>query len=181
MREIKPENLKPLLQLSKFPIRLQKELSLKSDLYVWEDLQFAPVTTKSKNEGALLVDYAEGSLAIPYTLKKPNTNLIGRQAPYICDFCSTWLRSGHSDTITFNLLDEKHHTVSYRVCSELQCHDNIKGLTNDGMHSRTQLRENITDEGRVKRFRNKLNLIVGNWAMASLGDVWSGDELDRIL
>lgn len=181
MREIKAESFKGLLQQSKFPVRLQKELTLRPDTYRWEDIEFAPVATKSKNEGALLVDYDESSLALPYKLTKPNTNQTGQQKPYICDFCSTWLRSGHSDTITFDLLDAKHHTVSYRVCSDLQCNDNVRGLTNDGLHSRTQLRENITEEGRLKRFHDKLTEIVGNWAMTSLGDVWSGNEVDRIL
>ncbi len=159
------------MRQSKFPVRLQKELALHTEDVDWAANEFVVAANKSGNEGAFLVDHGDEPLALPYVLKKTSSNQAGQQKPYICDFCSTWLRPSHVDTVTFDLLDKSHHTVSYRVCSGLKCNDNVRGLTSDGLHSRTQMPENITPEGRWQRFHIKLAEVVSNWASKALPDI----------
>lgn len=122
----------------------------------WESRDFLALMDKPRQHGVLLY----GAYVVPFTLsaRRPNTN--GRVEAVICDICATWQRGTHSAVITFE--KGENVTVSHLVCADLECSLHVRGLTSAAKLSRTQLREDIDSEQRVRRLRTRLKNIVSN-------------------
>jgi hypothetical protein len=137
--------------------RLARELRfVPEEITNWEQRDFLAIFTKSKNEGVLL--YGDHTVAFMLSKRKPGVS--GRIEPIICDLCATWQRGSNSATITFVRKDKS--TVSYLCCEDLDCSLHVRGLTNAGKLARTQLREAITPERRIRRLYTKTSAILAN-------------------
>jgi hypothetical protein len=138
--------------------RLRRELRfVPEEIGDWQDRDFLVVTNKQGSEGVLVVPFLGGRIA-PFALqpRKPNTS--GRVEAIICDICATWQRGTHSAVITFAV--DKTRSVSFLCCADLECSLHVRGKTADAVLARTQLREQITPEARIRRLHDRLASIL---------------------
>lgn len=117
------------------------------------------VSTRSKAEGILLVQTTDFYL-FPYELTVGlKDKATGRTKPVTCDFCYTWQQGSKAGRITFRRTSDDH-TFTYLCCADLQCSLHVRTKTVDALLSRTQLREDMTDEQRVLRLEEKLQRLL---------------------
>lgn len=119
-----------------------------------DERDFLIVMNKAGSEGVLLY----GESIISFQLHKRRANRTGRVEAIICDICATWRRGIGSATLTLKRSTER--TTSYLVCADLDCSLHVRDLTNASKLSRTQLRENMTAEGRIERLYSRLSAVV---------------------
>ena len=104
-----------------------------------------------------------GDDVIPFQLAPRTAKTNGSIAAIICDICATWRRGPESAVITFPKGDRS--MVSHLVCADLECSLHVRAMTNTGVMSRSQIREDISQEKRIERLRSRL------WAILdALGD-----------
>jgi hypothetical protein len=138
--------------------RLRRELRfVPEEITAWEDRDFLAVTNKQGNEGILIVPFAHKKTA-PFSLQARKPNASGRVEAIICDICATWQRGTHSAVITFPV--DAARSVSFLCCADLLCSFHVRGKTTAAQLSRTQLREQITTEGRIMRLKERLTAIL---------------------
>ena len=119
-----------------------------------EQRDFLAVTDKSGSEGVLIY----GEQTVSFELVPRAAKSSGSVAAIICDICATWRRGPESATIAF--AKSARTTVSYLVCADLDCSLHVRALTNAGVVSRSQIREDITPEKRVVRLTTRLDAIL---------------------
>lgn len=122
----------------------------------WEDRDFIAVTNKAKSEGVLVAEWDKQYVAV-FRLQKRSANFQGRVEAIICDFCATWQRGSNSLIISFQ---KENGSVSFLCCGDLLCSFHARERTPESKLSRTQLRETISVEGKIKRLRNRLETIL---------------------
>lgn len=138
--------------------RLRRELRfVPEEITAWEDRDFLAVTNKQGNEGVLVVPFADKKAA-PFSLMARKPNASGRVEAIICDICATWQRGTHSAVITFTV--DSTRSVSFLCCADLLCSFHVRGKTAASQLSRSQLREQITVEGRIARLKQRLGAIL---------------------
>jgi len=138
--------------------RLQRELRFAPDIVEWDELEMLAVTTRSANEGVLLIELAE-LLVIPFEIKRKLVDTrTGRSKPITCDFCYTWQKGGNAAAITFGRSDKT--SVTFLCCADLACSMHVRNKTPESVLSRTQLHEDMTAEQRIVRLRQKMQTIV---------------------
>ncbi len=121
-----------------------------------EHRDFLAVTDKSGNHGVIIF----GQRIVPFELSPRIAKSSGSVAAVICDICATWRRGPESASITFPKGDKR--TVSYLVCADLSCSLHVRGLTNAGLVSRSQIREDISPEDRITRLTTRLATMLTN-------------------
>ena len=157
MQRITRDECSNRLVESRIKPRLRKVLRFTPELIVdWESRDFLAVTDKSGNEGVLLY----GDITAPFTLSARVAHRGGRVAAVICDICATWRRGPESAVITFQKSDRR--SVSYLVCGDLDCSLHVRGLTNVGVLSRSQIREDITPQRRIERLCARLSAMLAS-------------------
>lgn len=135
--------------------RLRKILRfVPEEITNWEARDFVAVTDKSGNEGVLL--YQDET--VPFMLSPRVARAGGQVAAVICDICATWRRGPESAVLTLPKGDNR--SVSYLVCADLQCAFHVRGMTDAGILSRSQIREDITPDRRIERLRERLAAIL---------------------
>lgn len=133
--------------------RLKKELRfVPEEITAWEERDFLAVFNKSRTEGVLIVPFAHRVVSFELRPLTPKSNG-ALPAAVICDFCVTWQRSAYVAAITFR---KDRHSITYLVCEDLECSRHVRGRTAASQLSRTQLREDISDEGRIERLRQRV-------------------------
>ncbi len=148
------QELEKILKDARVSKRLVRDIRYVPEEITHADIRdFMPVTTKSGNEGVLLF----GDKIIQFTLDKRRPNAAGRVEAIICDICATWQRGTNSAILTFKV--SAVHTISHLVCADLDCSLHVRGLTNASKLARTQIREQITPEGRIERLHDRLAAI----------------------
>lgn len=149
------EGFTALVKDARISRRLMRDLRYVPEEISHTELRdFVTVTTKSGKEGVLLY----GDMIIPFELSVRATNASGRVEAVICDICATWQRGTNSANLTFKKGDNR--TVSHLVCADLDCSLHVRGLTAVSKVSRTQLRENISSDGRIRRLHERLRSIL---------------------
>jgi hypothetical protein len=157
MEKIGREQFAKMLQEVRTKPRLKRELRfVPEEITNWEDRDFIAIMNKSRSEG-ILIALLDRQYVIPFQLQPRKQNASGRIESVICDICMTWQRGSNSSVITFS---KPTSTVSFLCCGDLDCSLHVRNLTTASVLSRTQLRENISVEGRVERLRNKLRGIL---------------------
>ena len=164
MRIISVTTYKHLLKSTPTPKRVQRELTFRPENYNWEASDFITVTNKTKAEGLFVFGVSDEPTGFYFKLRDVASDAAGRRKPYICDFCFTWLQPSRSSTVTFILSAGESRSVSYRCCHNLECNLNMRSFTEDTMHSRVQLREDLSNEERISRFQNKLQAVARHLA-----------------
>ena len=135
--------------------RIIRELRyVPSEILHSESLDFLVIMNKSRSEGVLLFE----DLFYPFSLTKKAASSTGRTDGIICDLCATWQRGSNAARIT--LPKDEKTTVSYLVCADLDCSLHVRDLTPESKLSRAQLREHISQKGRVERLHKNLSRVL---------------------
>lgn len=92
-------------------------------------------------------------------LKKVIDFKTGRRRAIICDFCYTWQPGSNAASITFSTNAKRK--IRFMCCADLKCSQHVRTLTKASIVSRTQLRENMTNETRVLRLKQRLKEKIG--------------------
>ena len=155
MHKLTREEFAERLVAARIKLRLRKVLRfVPEEISNWDSRDFLAVTDKSGNEGVLI--YQE--ITVPFALSPRVARAGGRVAAIICDICATWRRGPESAVLT---LDKgEHRSVSYLVCADLDCSLHVRGMTDAGMLSRSQIREDITPDRRKERLRERLTEMI---------------------
>ena len=157
MKYISRNDFPLLLKEHHIKPRLQREVRFVPDLVAWDELELLAITTRSANEGVLLVEL-NGLLMIPFEIKRKLIDTrTGRSKPITCDFCYTWQKGGNAAAITFSRPDKT--SVTFLCCADLACSMHVRGKTPESALSRSQLHEDMTVEQRIMRLRQKLQAI----------------------
>lgn len=137
--------------------RLRKILRfVPEEITDWDVRDFLVVTDKSGNEGVLLYQ----DVTAPFMLSPRVARTGGKVAAIICDICVTWRRGPESAVLTLSKGDRR--SVSYLVCADLDCSLHIRAMTDAGIFSRSQIREDIAPDRRVERLRERLTAILAS-------------------
>lgn len=157
MNYISREAFLPLLKQARIKLRLQRELRFTPETIPWADVEMLAITTRSGNEGVLLVEQA-GLKIIPFEIKRSLTDTrTGRSKPITCDFCHTWQKGGNAASITF--VRDSQKSVTFLCCADLACSLHVRDKTPEAALSRTQLHEDLTTAQRIARLRRNLHKI----------------------
>lgn len=157
MKNISREEFLLLLKQARIKQRLQRELRFTPESIVWQDREMLAITTRSGNEGILLIE--QGSLVVvPFEIKRALTDTrTGRSKPITCDFCHTWQRGGNAASITF--ARDSQTSVTFLCCADLACSLHVRDRTPEAALSRTQLHEDMATVQRIARLRRNLHKI----------------------
>lgn len=160
MRNIKQEELDTLLEQAVVKPRLKKDLKfVASTAHLpddWSEYELIAITDRTGNRGVLLLQPEDSLYIAPYELSRKIIDAkTGRGRAIICDFCFTWQPGSNAASITFTDRADKH-TVSFLCCGDLACSAHIRTATKSSIMSRAQLRENLSNEDRIARLKNKL-------------------------
>lgn len=153
MKPLSRTELSKLLMRARIKSRLVRDLRyIPEAIHDWSDYDFLVVTTKSGNEGVMILP---DNTVKHFELHK-RVAASGRVSPIICDFCATWQRGSNSATISFI---KQQSSVSYLVCGDLRCSLHVRDKTEESRLSRSQLRENISVDQRIRRLQQRLSAI----------------------
>lgn len=151
MAPIDREAFTLLIKEARIKPRLRKILRfVPEEVTSWESRDFLVVTDKSGREGVLITHGQVFPFLLHSRTAKPN----GRIEAVICDICASWRRGTESAVITFP--SGERRSISYLVCADLDCSLHVRGLTDASKLSRTQIRESITPESRIRRLNDRL-------------------------
>lgn len=154
MHQISREQWQTIVKAARITQRLARNIRFNPEQH-WKSREFITASVKSGNEGVFVAEVENGLYALAYTLKRSLTDTrTGRSKPVVCDFCCTWQRGGNAASITFTRTDNT--SVTFLCCADLLCSLHVRGLTPQATLSRSQLREDITDDERISRLRKRL-------------------------
>lgn len=135
----------------------------------WESSEMIPIFDKSKNHGILLADFDGSKIyLLPFDLFTRVPNSTGRVVSIICDFCRTWRPGVESASITFSKDKRMLNSVTFLCCGDLKCSMNARNKTDAAIKSRTQVREDISVEGKIIRLQNKLLEVIKDLKLEEL-------------
>lgn len=155
MHKITREEFAERVVVARIKPRLRKILRfVPEEITEWDSRDFLVVTDKAGNEGVLMYQ----DTTVPFALSPRMARSGGRVAAIICDICATWRRGPESAVLTLPKGDSR--SVSYLVCADLDCSLHVRGMTNAGILSRSQIREDITPDRRTERLRERLTAIL---------------------
>lgn len=103
--------------------------------------------------------------AVPYVVAYELTEGLaqrstGRAQPIICDFCRTWQRGSNAASITLQPDYRTGASTTFLCCADLNCSQHVRTQTSAAKLSRAQLREDLTDERRVARLKDRLRAVI---------------------
>ena len=155
MHKLTREEFAQRLVSARIKPRLRKVLRfVPEEINNWDLRDFLSVTDKSGNEGVLI--YQE--ITVPFALSPRVARAGGQVAAIICDICATWRRGPENAVLTLDKGERR--SVSYLVCADLDCSLHVRGMTDAGMLSRSQIREDITPDRRKERLRERLTEMI---------------------
>lgn len=168
MKALNLEQFNQLIAVAQLKPRLKRELRFINSTSGmtaedWHEAELLPITDRTGNKGVLLLAPDDDIFVIPYTLSKGIANRqTGRAQPIICDFCRTWQGGSSAGSISFQKDKQSLNSVSFLCCGDLACSQHVRSKTNASRISRAQLRENLTNEQRIERFKGRLRQIIAD-------------------
>lgn len=143
---------------------LRKRLSLASFNTMtssdWGSFELISLPTKDGVAGVLFMEMDDKLYALPYEIGVAGDRATGRSKPVICDFCKTWQAGGRAGSITFRARRGSLNSVSFLCCLDLKCSLHVRNMTEAAKTSRAQLREDVSQEHRIGRLRDRLTSLV---------------------
>lgn len=122
----------------------------------WDQYELVAVHDRAARQGVLLLQTDSPLYLVQYHLAPlAASSTTGRARSIICDFCSTWQRGSNAGSITLSNRTTKRN-VRFLCCGDLRCSEHVRSKTEASRISRTQLRENLDDGGRVSRLKGSL-------------------------
>jgi hypothetical protein len=133
----------------------------------WEATELLAIPDRSGNKGVLIIGSETTYYMVGYELSRGITSKTGKAQPIICDFCRTWQTGSRSGSILFSK-DRSAKATGFLCCSDLLCSQHVRSLTSAARTSRSQLREDLDDAGRVERLQHRLEEIATRLALTPL-------------
>jgi hypothetical protein len=164
MKKLSLEEFNYLLERTSIKPRVKREVRFVASTAQiaddeWANLELLAIADRSGNKGVLVIGIDGNFYLTGYELSSGITSTTGRAQPIICDFCRTWQTGSRSGSILFSK-DRSAKAIGFLCCADLQCSRHVRSLTSAARTSRSQLREDLTDEQRVQRLRARLQEIV---------------------
>ena len=157
MRQLTSELFQKLLEQAPIRPRVKREVRFVSSVTGMDDGQWAAteliaISDRAGNKGVLVFEADDEQVFLAsYELKRGITSSTGKAQPIICDFCRTWQTGSRSGSITLDKPGRDAGSITFLCCADLQCSRHARSLTDAAKTSRSQLREDLTDEQRVER------------------------------
>lgn len=159
--------LKEVAIKPRFKRNLKYHLSVEGmDEQAWSEKELLPVWNKSRSGGIVLLQPADKLYLLPFESGEAAHDSTGRVKAAICDFCYTWQSSGGVGLVTFYPDTTSPGSVAYLCCKDLRCSDHVRTKTAVGLKSRTQIRENLDNEGRVLRLNARIREVAERLGLA---------------
>lgn len=161
MITITQQKFDDILKQSDVKPRLKKELKfvagMSNMVSDWADCEIFSIADRTSRNGVLLLQPYDNLYAVQYELTpRIVDSFTGRDRAVICDFCRTWQKGSNAASISFTHPISKN-TMTFLCCGDLACSKHVRTETNAGLVSRTQLKEDLTDEARVARLKSRLD------------------------
>lgn len=159
MQQLQTTELTALLRAAQVKPRLATELRFQPQYITdWLERELLALTDRTMNKGVLLFQPGDVLYIAPFSLLRGiKDHTTGRFRPITCDFCYTWQAGSAAASISFMLAKDPARTITYLCCADLQCSQHVRTKTEQARLSRTQLRENIDETGRVLRLQKRLD------------------------
>ena len=160
MRTLDQDSFNDLLKHTTIKPRIISELkfvkSVENLAEDWSNYELLSITDRTNEKGILLLEPATDLYAVQYELSKKVIDFkSGRRRAIICDFCYTWQSGSNAASITFSTGNSKRK-VRFICCADLRCSMHVRTMTREAVMSRAQLHENMTNEDRILRLKDKL-------------------------
>ncbi len=165
MKVISAESFEASLKVAPVKPRFKRDLKFRMstehmDSVAWSETELLAVWNKSKSGGILLLQPADDLYMVPFDATKTSADVNGRSKPVICDLCFTWRTSSSGGFVTFYPDKSGDNSLSLLCCLDLRCSDNVRTKTPAALKSRSQLRENMTNEDRTERLSQRLGAFI---------------------
>lgn len=165
MKVISAESFEASLKTAQIKPRFKRDLKFRAsteqmDGMTWSETELLAVWNKSKNGGILLLQPGDDLYIVPFDATKTSIDTTGRSKPVICDLCFTWRTSSSGGFVTFYPEKSGDNSLSLLCCLDLRCSDNVRTKTSAAIKSRSQLRENMTNEDRTERLSQRLDVFI---------------------
>ena len=172
MRTLSQDNFNDLLKIAEIKPKLKAELKfIKSteDLSEdWSNYELIAIVDRTEDRGILLLEPDDELYVVQYELsRKIIDSKTGRRRAIICDFCYTWQPGSNAASIMFTRANSKTK-VGFLCCGDLKCSQHVRSSTKAALVSRTQLRENMTDEDRVLRLKDRLRSKISQLGLSKI-------------
>lgn len=123
----------------------------------WQRTELLPIVDRAGNKGVLLIQFNEQSMyAASFEISRGITSSTGKAQAIICDFCRTWQTGSRSGSITLQKAGRDNGSITFLCCADLDCSRHVRNLTSAAKTSRSQLREDMDNDQRVARLRQRL-------------------------
>ena len=162
MKALNLEQFNQLIAKVEFKPRLKRELRFINSTSTmiardWHEAELLSITDRTGNKGVLLLAPNDDIYVLPYELSRGITNQqTGRTQPIICDFCRTWQNGSNAGSIIFRKGRQPLSSVRFLCCADLACSQHVRSNTSSSHTSRARLREDLTDEQRIERLKERL-------------------------
>lgn len=134
----------------------------------WASTELLAVSDRSGNRGVLLFDSGKSFYAASYELTRGLVSKNGGAQPVICDFCRTWQTGSRAGSVTLSKPERDSGSITFLCCADLACSKHIRNLTSAAKTSRSQLREDMTNEERVERLRTRIEAVAAQVSLTPL-------------
>lgn len=131
----------------------------------WKQAEMLAVWNKSKKGGVLLLQPADKLYIIAFDDSGRAGDANGRIKPIICDFCYTWQPGFDGGFATFYPDKSGDNSVSMLCCADFDCSRHARGVTLAAKRSRAQIREQLSEDARVERLKDKLTLFIKRYQL----------------
>jgi len=162
MKKLTQESFSQLLEAAHIRPRIKREVRFTTsvshlDDEAWGRTEILPISDRAGNKGVLLIQFDEERIyAASYEISRGITSSTGKAQPIICDFCRTWQTGSRSGSITIDKPGRETGTIGFLCCADLECSQHVRTLTSASRTSRAQLREDMDNDQRVARLRQRL-------------------------
>ena len=126
----------------------------------WHNNELVAIADRNGNKGVLLIAPDDDLYIVPYELSSGIVSKTGQAQPIICDFCRTWQSGTRAGSITLPNGAHVHDKIGFLCCADLLCSRHVRSQTDASKTSRAHLREDLTDEQRAERLRQRLRQLV---------------------
>jgi hypothetical protein len=161
MRKITQELFQTLLDGASIRPRIKREVRFTTsvahlDDEAWHRTELLPISDRAGNKGVLLMQWGEQICTAAYEISRGITSSTGKAQPIICDFCRTWQTGSRSGSITLYKPGRDAGSISFLCCADLECSKHVRNLTSAAKTSRAQLREDLDNDQRIARLKQRL-------------------------
>lgn len=174
MRKLTQELFQRLLDQTTIRPRVKREVRFTTSAALlsdedWPITELLAISDRAGNKGVLIMQpEADELFMTSYELTRGLKSSTGRTQPIVCDFCRTWQTGGRSGSVTLAKPGRDTGSITFLCCADLRCSRHVRNLTSAAKTSRAQLREDMTDEQRVDRLRQRIKEICNLLALSAL-------------